>query len=305
VKTIRAHEFGGPDRLKLEDIPAPVSGPGQVRIAVRAASVNPVDWKLLSGKAPVLPPLPLTPGGDVAGVINQVGEGVTGWTVGDPVIALIGLTGAYAEQVVVDAALVAHKPVVLDFAQAASLPLVALTAWQGFVADGRDLKELHILVHNGAGGVGTAAIQIAKAKGARVTATASDANADFVRSLGADTVVDFRITPLEGYAERFDHMLDCAGNPQAMDIWTLIRPGGSVTRIAGGADAPQRAEDGGLRIHKIRVSPSGAQLREIAALINVGGLRAEVSHRFPFVQAVEALRLSISGHVRGKIVLEL
>jgi NADPH:quinone reductase-like Zn-dependent oxidoreductase len=305
MKILRAHDFGSPDKLQLEDVPAAEAGPGQVRITVKAAGVNPVDWKLLSGKAPILPPLPHVPGGDVAGVIDQVGEGVSGFVGGDAVFALIGLTGAYAGSVVVDAASVAQMPAGLDFVQAASMPLVSLTAWQAFAEDGRDLSGLHILVHNGAGGVGNAAIQIAKARGARVTATASAANADFVRGLGADKVVDFRVTDVDGYPDRFDIMLDCAGNPQANDIWALISSGGSVIRIAGGADAPRAAEDNGLRVHKIRVTPNGAQLAEIAALAKIGKIRTEIAQIFPFKEAINALRLSMEGHTRGKIVLVL
>jgi NADPH:quinone reductase-like Zn-dependent oxidoreductase len=304
MKIIRAHEFGSPDMLRIEDVAAPVAGPGQVRIVVKAVGVNPVDWKLLSGKSPILPPLPHVPGGDIAGVIDQVGEGVSGFSVGIEVFALIGLMGGYAASVVVDVASVARKPAQLDFMQAASLPLVALTAWQGFAVDGRELSGLRVLVHNGAGGVGNAAIQIAKARGARVTATASAANADFVRSLGADAVVDFRVTPVTGYGDRFDLMLDCVGNPQANDLWALINKGGSVIRVAGGADAPKEAEASGLRIYKIRVGPNGDQLAEIATLVDSGNMRTEITQIFPFDSATQALRLSMDGHVRGKIVLD-
>ena len=305
MKRIAAYEFGGPEQLRYEDAPSPEPGEGRVRVKVRAFGVNPVDWKLLTGKAPVPIALPHTPGGDIAGVVDSVGDGVADWKVGDEVFALIGLMGAYAEQVVTDAEFLARKPGNIDFRQAASLPLVALTAWQAFADDGRDLAGLHVLVHNAAGGVGNAAVQIAKARGARVLATASEANADFVRGLGADRVVDFRTTPVDGFARDIDIMLDLVGNPQANDLWALVKPGGSVVRVAGGADAPRLAEEGGIRLIKTRVRPNGEQLAEIAGLVERGQLRPEVSRTFALEQAAEAQILSRDGHVRGKIVLTL
>jgi NADPH:quinone reductase-like Zn-dependent oxidoreductase len=305
MKTVRAHAFGGPEQLRLEEAPSPEPGPGAVRVRVLAAAVNPVDWKLLSGKSPVQVPLPLTPGGDVAGVIDAVGDGVTGWAVGDEVFTLIGLMGAYAGQIVTDAANLARKPDGLDFIEAASLPLVALTAWQAFADEGRDLDGLHVLIHNAAGGVGIAAVQIAKARGARVLATASPANAEFVRELGADQGVDFRTTPLEGFARDVDIMLDMVGNPEATELWSLVKPGGSVVRVAGGADAPKLAEEDGIRVIKTRVRPNGEQLAQIAALVDSGHLRTEIARTFPLDQAMDAQRLSRDGHVRGKIVLTL
>lgn len=300
---VRAHRFGGPDQLVLDDIAAPEPGPGEVRIAVRAASVNPVDWKLLSGKAPVLPPLPLVPGGDVAGTVDAVGEGVSGLTVGTRVFAHPGLLGGYSEAITVDAASVAAIPAGMDFAEAASLPLVALTAWQGYLADGRDLSGLHVLVHNAAGGVGMAGVQIAKARGARVTGTASAANADFVRGLGADEVIDFRTAPVAGRARDVDVLLDLVGNSKETGLWALVREGGSVIRIAGGADAPPESVEDGIRGYKVRVRPNGAQLAEIAALVDAGQLRTEIARTYPLAQAADALKSSMSGHVRGKIVL--
>jgi len=303
MKIIRAHEFGGPDRLVIDEVDQPEPGPGQIRLRVQGIGVNPVDWKLLSGKAPVLPPLPLVPGGDVAGVVDAVGDGVEGWSEGDPAFAHPGLMGGYAESILVDSAACAVIPKGLNAAQAASLPLVALTAWQGLLADGRDLSGLHVLVHNAAGGVGTAAAQIVKARGGRVTGTASVANADYVRSLGADDVVDFRSEPVEGRAQDVDILLDLVGNSQESGLWSLVKPGGSVIRIAGGPKAPDVEEVDGVRAYKVRVRPNGAQLREIAALVEQGALKVEIAETYPFLQAADALRASMAGHVRGKIVI--
>lgn len=305
MKIVRAHAFGTPDQLVVEDVDVPQPGAGQVRIAVRAVGVNPVDWKLLTGKAPINPPLPLVPGGDVAGVIDALGEGVEGWQVGDRVMALVGLTGAYAAAVVTDAANLAGIPEALSFEEAAGLPLVGLTAWQGFAADGRDLDGLRVLVHNGAGGVGNAAVQIARAKGARVAATASAANADFVRGLGAETVIDTRAAPVESLPDDIDVLVDLVGDSLETGMWSRVKAGGSVIRIAGGADAPPQEERDGRRGLKVRVRPDGAALGALADLAAKGALRTVVAQVLPLDQAAQALDLSKSGHVRGKIVMQV
>jgi NADPH:quinone reductase-like Zn-dependent oxidoreductase len=227
MKRISFYDWGGPEQLVYENAPQPTVGAGQLLVRVAACSVNPVDWKLMSGfaKAAVRDGLPAVPGGDLAGTVAEIGEGVTGWSVGDEVWSHIGLLGAYAEFVAVDAAAVSHKPASMSFAEAASMPLAGLTAWQALEADGRELAGLTILIHNAAGGVGTAAVQIAKALGARVIGTASEANAAFVRGLGADEVVDFRIIPVSGHARDVDIMIDCVGADDGPALWELIKHG--------------------------------------------------------------------------------
>ena len=303
MRIARAHEFGGPEKVVIDEIAAPEPEAGQIRIAVKAAAVNPVDWKLLSGKAPVLPPLPLVLGGDVAGIVDAVGDGVDTWSVGDRVFAHPGLTGGYTEGIVLDASFVAPMPKAASFIDAAAVPLVALTALQGFLADGRDLSGLHVLVHNAAGGVGNAAVQIAKAKGAKVTGTASAANADFVRSLGADNVVDFRETDVGSCPSDVDILMDLVGNSQETGMWSLIKSGGSVIRIAGGAKAPPEETVDGVRAYKVRVRPNGDQLAELSAMMDAGKLKSSIEQSFAFDQVEQALRASMGGHVRGKIVL--
>ena len=300
------YDFGGPEQFRYEDAPKPEIAPGKLLIRVEACSVNPVDWKIRSGaaRAALTDPLPVALGGDIAGVIEEVGEGVSGWSVGDEVFAEIGLWGGYVEYILLDAGIVARKPKNLDFVEAASLPLVALTALQGFNADGRDLAGLKVLVHNAAGGVGSVAVQIAKALGATVIGTASDKNADFVRGLGADQVVDFRVTPISEHARDIDILMDLVGNPDAMAIWALVKPKGSVIRIAGGADAPPEAEADGIRALKVRVAPDGPSLARIAGMAEEGKLKPEIAQTFPLSQAGAAQELNRAGHVRGKIVLK-
>lgn len=308
MKAVRIHEYGGPETLRYDDLPDPVAGPGQVLVRVKASSVNPVDWKIRSGAVQKIVnyPLPLTLGGDVAGVVEAVGSGVTGFKPGDAVFAFIGLVGAYASLVALDASQVARKPANLSFEEAASLPLVALTAWQGLLDNGRSVAGKRVIVHNAAGGVGTAAVQIAKARGATwVLGTASDKNADFVRSLGADDVVDFRVTPVSSRSRDFDVLIDNQGDTAALEIWSLLKPGGTVIRVAAGADAPPQAEQDGLIVVKTRVMPNGAQLAEIAALAEAGKIRAEVAAVYPMSQTAAAHTHSASGHTRGKIVLRV
>lgn len=306
MKRVAIYDFGGPEQLVYEDAERPVPGPGQVLVRVGACSVNPVDWKIRSGaaRAVVRDPLPAILGGDLAGTIESLGDGVTDWSVGDAVYAQVGLLGAYAEYVAVDASALGRKPDDLTFVEAASLPLVALTIWQGFDADGRDLSGLKVLIHNAAGGVGTIGVQIAKALGAYVVGTASAANADYVAQLGADEVVDFRTTDVASRGRDIDILVDLVGSADALALWSLVKPGGSVIRIAGGADAAPFEEKDGLRAYKIRVRPDGAQLTRIAGLVEQGRIKPEVARVFPLAEAAAAHVISQAGHVRGKIVLE-
>jgi NADPH:quinone reductase-like Zn-dependent oxidoreductase len=307
MKRVSIHEYGGPEQLVYEDAEVPVAGPGQLLVKVAASSVNPADWKIRSGATRAMMdfPMPLVLGGDIAGTVAAVGEGVSGWAVGDEVFALLGLVGAYAEYVAVNAAIVARKPAGLSFEEAAALPLVALTAWQALAADGRELKGKHVLVHNASGGVGSVAVQLAKAAGARVTATASAKNAAFVRGLGADVVVDFRESPVGAVAKDVDILLDCVGNSAAFGLWPLVRAGGSMIRLGGGADDAAPAEAAGVRILKMRVRPDAAQLGEIAALVDAGKLRPVVGEVVPLAEVAKAHVASQGGHVFGKIVLKM
>lgn len=305
MKAIRIHDYGEP--LVYETAPDPVCGAGQVMVRVFAAAVNPADWKITSGRVRKVVdyPMPLIPGGDIAGRIEAVGEGVEGFAVGDEVIGLLGLVGAYAEKIVDDPAKLARKPANLDFVEAASLPLAALTAWQAYEVAGGDYSGKRVLVHNGAGGVGSLAVQIGKAKGAYVLATASAANADHVRGLGADEVADFRVTGLGSFEGEVDLLIDMVGDESAEQLWPLVRKGGAVVRIAGGAGTPPEFEQDGRTIYKIMVKPNGGQLQEISDLAAAGQIRPQIEHILHISQADDAHRLSQTGRVRGKIVLKM
>jgi NADPH:quinone reductase-like Zn-dependent oxidoreductase len=305
MKVMQIHAYGSP--LLYEEVPDPVPDAGEVLVRIVAAGVNPADWKIVSGKARAMVdyPMPLIPGGDVAGRIEAVGKGVTRFAAGDEVFGLLGLTGAYAERTVVDARHLAQKPLNITFEGAASLPLVALTAWQALFADGQQCAGRRILVHNAAGGVGSAAVQIAKANGGTVVGTASLDNADYVRGLGADEIVDFRTSRVEDFAGKVDAFLDLVGNEEAKPLWALVRPGGHIIRVAGGAGTAPRSEQDSRIIIKMTVRPDGGQLGEIAKLISGHKLRPEVAQTFPLAEADKAHALSRCGHVRGKLVLRM
>lgn len=307
MRAVRFHDYGDSAVLRHEEVADAVAGPGQLLVRVMASSVNPVDWKVRSGAARAIVdyPLPVTTGGDIAGVVAALGAGVTGFTVGQRVFALVGLVGACAELVALDASLAAPMPAALGFEEAASLPMAALTVWQGLFGDGRSCAGQRVLIHNAAGGVGSVAVQIAKAHGATVLATASQANAAFVRALGADEVIDARHAPLDGRARDIDMLIDLVGNDDARRLWALVRAGGTVVRIAGGADADALAREGGLTVVKLRVKPDGAQLAEVAALAQSGALRPNVAAVFALSEVGQAQDLSRQGHTRGKIVIRL
>ena len=307
AKAIRIHAFGGAEVLRHEDIEAPAPAAGEVLVRVHAAGVNPVDWKVRSGYGRGLIPgaqFPITLGGDLAGTVEAVGPGVTAFAPGAEVFGLIGLIGAYAGLVATKAEYLARKPRSLDFVQAASVPLAALTAWQALFDTAALQAGQSVLIHAGAGGVGLFAVQLARWAGVRVTATASPANAAYLHQLGAAAVIDYRSTPVEAMPGDFDMVFDLAGGDTAVRSMPLLKPGGIVV-VAAGRPAPREPDDQGRRLIGIIVKPSGAKLEKIGALIDTGQLRTEIAAVFPLSQAAAAHALSELGHTRGKIVLKM
>jgi NADPH:quinone reductase-like Zn-dependent oxidoreductase len=197
MKAIRIHEYGGPEKLREEDVPEPRAESGQVLVRVHAASVNPIDYKLASGVMRQIMPLefPWIPGGDFSGVVEAVGAGVTGFKKGDVVYGDTPGGGAYTQQLGTSASVVAPKPSKLSHIEAASVPLAGQTAWQALFDHGRLERGQTVLIHGGSGGVGAFAVQLAHWKGAKVLATGSAENADFLRSLGADMAIDYKAKP--------------------------------------------------------------------------------------------------------------
>jgi len=306
-RAIRFHEYGGPEVMRLEEIPRPVPKAGEILVRVHAMGVNPVDWKVREGlaRARLNLALPVVPGGDLSGVVEELGSGVDGFKAGDAVFAMIGLTGAYAELVALKAEIAAPKPRTLDHVHAASVPLAALTAWQALFEQAELKSGQRVLVHAAAGGVGSFAVQIARHAGATVVGTASPANADFVRGLGAAEVIDYAkegaFVPHHG---SFDVVFDLIAGATGLKSLELLRKGGVHV---GGLPSPalaQQADAAGIRVKSLQVRPDGRQLREIAALIDAGKIRTTVAAVFPLAQAGRAHEQSKTGHTRGKIVLD-
>lgn len=296
-------DYGGPEVMRFGPLPRPVPAGDEVLIRFRAGGVNPVDWKTREGARRARMPLtmPAILGCDVAGEVLELGPGATGFAPGDAVYAMRGLNGAFGEVVAVKAAHVAPRPATLDAVTAAAVPLAALTAWQALELMGL-AAGARVLVHAGAGGVGGFAVQFARARGLEVVATASGANAAYVRGLGASRVVDHRAERFEDALSGMDGVFDLLGGDTQARSWGVLKPDGVlITSVAlPEEDHPARA---GRRAARVGVTANGAQLREIGRLIDAGEVRVEVAATYPLSEAPTALERSKEGHTRGKIVL--
>jgi NADPH:quinone reductase-like Zn-dependent oxidoreductase len=314
LKAVRIHEFGGPEVLRYEDAPEPELAEGDVLVRVSASSVNPVDWKIRKGflKQRVTHKLPLILGWDVSGTVERLGPKATGFAVGDAVFSRpdIARDGAYAELIAVRASELARKPRSIDHVKAAAVPLTALTAWQALIeapapfTSAALAKGQTVLIHGGAGGVGTFAIQIARWRGARVLTTASEKNASLLRELGADQVIDYTKQRFEDVARDVDVVFDTIGGETQKRSWDVVKPGGVVVSIASPPEEAA-AKAKGARGAYVFVQPSAAHLTKIAELIDAGAIKPVVSAVFPLADARRAHEESETGHVRGKIVLQV
>jgi NADPH:quinone reductase-like Zn-dependent oxidoreductase len=307
MKAVRIHEFGGLDVLKLEDLPQPVPAAGEVLIEVRAAGVNPVDYKIREGKYPPVTAdkLPVTLGRDVAGVIAGAGEGVTDFQVGDEVFVLLPPDrGGYAEWAAAPAGVCASKPAVLDMVQAASVPLAALTAWQGLFTHGGLKAGQRVLIHGASGGVGLFAVQFAKVKGAEVFATASAESRTIVEGFGADRVIDYHAERFEEIVRDADLVYDLIGGETQDRSWQVLKRGGTLISTVREPDAA-RAAAAGVTAKRYTAQPDGGQLKEIAALIDDGRVKVAIDRVYPLREAAEAERHLEDDHVVGKVVLKV
>lgn len=307
--------FGGPGVLRFGELTSPEPAPGEVRIRVRAAGVNPIDWKLMSGEFEGLFPheFPVVPGWDAAGTLDAHGAGVEAPPIGTRVFAYcrkpVVHGGTYAGHVTVPADYVAEMPQRMGFAEAAALPLAALTAWQSLFQHGDLRSGQRILIHAGAGGVGSLAVQMAAWKGADIVSTASSRNRDYVLGLGAETVIDYRSAEAwdalaAASAGGFDLVFDTVGGETLARSYPLVRRGGTLPALN---DAPDEELCKARSVKGVRVfsEPSGTQLAEIAAMFEAGKLRLPQIETLPLADAAEALRRSMAGHVRGKLALEI
>jgi len=267
--------------------------------------VNPIDWKLRSGQLQAFMPveLPCVPGIDLAGTVSELGPGVTELTLGDDVFGRG--QGAYAEFATAPAQSIARKPVALSFGQAATLPVGGVTAWWGLFETAGLESGQRLLVHGGAGGVGGLAVQLGRWKGAHVIATTSTANVDFVRSLGADEVVDYSASRFEDTVRDVDVVLDTVGGDVTERSWSVLRKGGILVSAAG-MPQPERAEQHGVRTSGVQAPPAIRPiLDQLAALVVDGSLKPLVGERFALANVGAAHRVSETGHGRGRIIVEV
>ncbi|MEE4546511.1 NADP-dependent oxidoreductase [Streptomyces sp. V4-01] len=300
--------FGGPEVLEAVRAPVPEPMPTEVLVRVHATSVNPVETSIRSGRFPLIGRPPFTLGWDVSGVVEKVGRGASRFQVGDEVYGMPFFprpAGAYAEYVVSPSRMLARKPPSLDHTEAAALALTGLTAWQGLVDYAGVRPGDRVLIHAAGGGVGHLAVQIAKARGAYVIGTVSAGKADFVRSLGADELIDYRATDFGAAVRDADVVLDVVGGDYGERSFATLRPGGTfVTAVDHGNDELRaKAEAAGLRFVGVGVEPDHVALEALAGLVAQGRLRPHVSHVFPLAEAAKAHTVVEAGGLLGKVVL--
>ncbi|CAB1368752.1 NADP-dependent oxidoreductase [Denitratisoma oestradiolicum] len=317
-------QTGGPEVLQLAQVPTPEAGPGQVRVRIACAGVNPADWKNRQGMLAMYRPyvFPYVIGFDAAGIVDQIGEGVTGLAVGDRVFTPTnhgqGGWGSYAEFAIADADRVARMPDSLSYEQAAALPVAALTAWQGLFDRGGLKSGQRALIHGGAGGLGGFAVQFARCAGAVVAATCSTANVEYLRSLGVDRVIDYRCEDITSAVQRWapeglDYLMDTVGVSTLPNGLDLVRPGGTFVSI------PTLVDDGDIAAAAIAGEAKGVNrvfstmtdvgcaptLAKIAQLVAEGVVKMPPLHVFPLSQVADVHRLIQTGHGRGKWVLKV
>ena len=307
MKAVHIYEYGSPSVLTFEDAACPSPGPGEALIRVEATSVNPFDCAMRAGylQSYFQLPMPYIPGVDLAGVVAEVGEGVTEFQPGDSVFARGGIVrdGANAQYAVTPVADMARKPATLDALHAAALPHVALTAWQARFELAQLGQGQTVLIHGAGGGVGHVATQLAKSRGATVIGTTSR-NRDLVGGL-ADTVIDYMETPFEQEVHDVDVVLDTIGGDTQDRSWQVIRPGGILVSLIQQPSADTAASHGVRQAMVYSAPPIGPTLVEVARLVDAGQLRVEVSEVLPLAEIRRAHEMVEARHTRGKIVLQV
>ncbi len=307
MKAVRVHQFGGLDAISYEEAPRPSPQEGQVLVQVKAAGVGPWDAWIREGKSALRQPLPLVLGSDLSGVIEELGHGVSAFHVGDSVFGVTNswFTGAYAEYAAVQAAMIAPKPRRLSYAEAASIPVVASTAWQMLFDYGQMNRDKKVLIHGAAGNVGAYAVQLAKNTGADVIATAFTQDLDYVRLLGADQVIDVKAFSSGDTPKDIDIVIDTVGGDTLDRSFMVLKPGGVFVSSVAKPDQDKVARYG-VRAVFFLVSVTSEGLIRIADLIDSGRLKTNVGEVLPLAEARQAHEmLAGKPHKRGKIVLQV
>ncbi|WP_345949698.1 NADP-dependent oxidoreductase [Mucilaginibacter sp. PAMB04274] len=329
MKAVRLHEYGGPEVLRYEDAPVPELKPGEVLVRVHAVGLNPPDWYLRDGYKSLPPewrpqvPFPIILGTDISGIVEAVADEVEGFSIGDEVYSMVrffsvGESSAYAEYVSVPASELALKPAGIDHIHAVGAPMSLLTAWQYLVEVGHDapnplqpnkhqpvpLEGKRVLINGAAGGVGHFSVQIAKLKGAHVIAVASGKNEALLRELGADEFIDYTQTPLEDVAQDLDLVLDALGGPTTGRFLRTLKRGGALFPVFPlGFEGTDEAKKLGITVSATQVRSNGAQLAELAHLLDSGTIRVVVDSTYALANARQAHERAEKGHIQGKIVL--
>ena len=307
IRKVRIHRFGGPDVLQIDDVEPSLPDASQVLVSVKAASINPVDFKIRNGKYPAVKEdrLPYTLGRDVSGIVEKCGAQATQFKIGDEVLGMVGIGGGgYAEKAVLDQQAITRKPPRIDHAHAAAIPLAGQTAWQGLFRHGQLKSGQSVLIHGGSGGVGHFAIQFAKAKGARVLTTVSTNNVEFARSLGADVVIDYKTQRFEEHAQDLDMVFDLIDGETRERSWKLLKRGGVLVSTLT-EPSQETAAPYGVRALRYTVEANGSELAEIVDLVVSGKVKPHVQKTFRLEEASAAMAVVEHGGSVGKIVLSL
>jgi len=308
MKGIVVHNYGGPEVLEYEDTRRPEPKEDQILVRVIAAGVNPVDASIRSERGAKFfgITLPFIPGYDIAGVVEKTGAKIAKFKPGDSVYAYLSLKdgGGYAEYAVATEVEAAPKPKSISFVEAAGVPVVALTAWQALIDTAKLSVGQTVLIHGGSGGVGSFAIQIAKARGAKVIATASTANQDLLKQLGADVAIDYTKQKFEDVAKDVDVVLDSVGKDTLARSYGVVKKGGFIVTLVSRLDQAE-LDKHGIRGASLSVNPDSSELAEIGKLIDANKIKVIVSQTFPLSEAMKAQEQVATGHTRGKIVLKV
>ena len=299
--TMQGVQVGEGGTLAVRELPVPKPGAGEVLIKVRAAGVNPVDWKAAGNR------MGQVPGTDVSGVIDTLGDGVSGWKVGEQVLGFARQSGSYAEYAVIPVSSLARKPKALSFEEAAGVPIAAETAYRALHEAGGIKSGQTVLIHGAAGGVGSAAVQIAKAAGARVIGTASANNLEFLKSIGADQVIDYTAQKFEDVGKNVDLVLNTANAETTSRSIAIVREGGVLVTIVGTTDAAAcaAAKIRCTRPDRTTGASNAEMLARIGELADAGKFRVHVDGVYPMADAAKAWEKSREGHTRGKLIIQV
>ena len=308
MQAVLMEDYGGPEVLRLGPAPEPAAGPGEIVVDIHVASVNPADWKVREGlrRNDVPVTLPHILGRDFSGTVREVGADVDDFAPGEPVFAVTerGEEGAYAEAIAIRAELVAAKPAALSHAEAAALALTGLTALVALEDEAKLAAGETVLIHGGAGGVGSFAVQYARHVGARVIVTASPGNHEHVRGLGADQMIDYTSQDFREAVSGCDVVFDTIGGEVHARSFAVLKPGGRLIHIAPGPAGFTPPRDD-MTVTRPHVGRDRAHLQRILELVEQGAVRPPPLQHFPLAEAAQAHKLSQTRHVRGKLVLDV